>query len=119
MSHASNQHIILSHKASLSVLCYMMSVEMNMMSVDVSRKMRSVLQWIAAIALFLLIAYLPETTASKFSDGVTQRINVSLPTSNCTHISCFTWSECLVGPSQCFSSHSNVTLLSGEYPLHQ
>ena len=99
-----------SHKASLSVLCYVMSVE-------ISRKM-PVLQWIVAIAILVSITYLPEAS-SEFGDGDTRRINVSLPTSDCTHPSCFTWSECLKDPSQCFSSHSNVTMLPGEYLLHQ
>ena len=83
-----------------------------------SRKMMSLLQWIVAIAILVSVTYLPGAS-SEFSDGVTQRINVSLPNSDCTHPSCFTWSECLMDPSQCFSSYSNVTLLPGEYPLHQ
>ena len=89
------------------------------MSVEISRKMTSVLQWIVAIAIFTSITCLREATASELSDGDTRRITVSLPTSDCTQPSCFTWSECLMDPSQCFSSHSNVTMLPGEYPLHQ
>ena len=104
-------HLSSSHIASLSVLCYVMSV-------DVSRRMRPVLQQIVAIITLISGTYLHEASC-EFSDGDTQRINVSLPTSECTHPSCFTWSECLMDPSQCFSSHSNVTLLPGEYPLHQ
>ena len=83
-----------------------------------SRKMMSLLQWIVAIAILVSVTYLPGAS-SELSDGVTQHINVSLSNSDCTHPSCFTWSEYLMDPSQCFSSYSNVTLLPGEYPLHQ
>ena len=91
---------------------------MYVLSANVSRKMMPVLQWIVGITILISVTYLPGAS-SELSDGVTQHINVSLPTTDCTHPSCFTWSECLMDPSQCFSSHSNVTLLPGEYPLHQ
>ena len=38
---------------------------------------------------------------------------------DCKSPSCLTWSQCLADPSQCFTSHTTVTMQPGEYILHE
>ena len=73
-----------------------------------------VLHW---TILFTLIVANEKEAGSAF----TARTITSSPTPNCQNINvpCLTWSECLANLSQCFSSHTNVTLLPGEYILHE
>ena len=51
--------------------------------------------------------------------GLTVRTIVSSPAPDCHSPSCLTWSQCLEDSSQCFTSHTNVTMLCGEYILHE
>ena len=44
---------------------------------------------------------------------------VPSPTDCRSLASCLTWSQCLSDTSQCFTSHTNVTMLRGEYILHE
>ena len=53
------------------------------------------------------------------TSGFTTRTIVPLPTPDCKSPSCLTWSQCLADPSQCFTSHTTVTILQGEYILHE
>ena len=51
---------------------------------------------------------------------LTVRTIVPSPTTDCqSPASCLTWSQCLSDTSQCFTSHTNVTMLRGEYILHE
>ena len=52
------------------------------------------------------------------TNGHTARTIVPSPTPNCWSSSCLTWSQCLADPSQCFTSHTTVIMLPGEYILH-
>ena len=51
--------------------------------------------------------------------GYRARIIVPSPTPDCWSPSCLTWSQCLADPAQCFTSHTTVTMLDGEYILHE
>ena len=52
--------------------------------------------------------------------NLTERTIVPTSTTDCwSPASCLTWSQCLADPSQCFTSHTTVTMLSGEYILHE
>ena len=54
------------------------------------------------------------------ASGLTACSIVPSPTPDCKSPSCLTWSsQCLADPSQCFTSHTTVTLLHGEYILHE
>ena len=53
------------------------------------------------------------------SSGLTARTIVPSPRPDCWSPSCLTWSQCLADPSQCFTSHTTVTMLPGEYILHE
>ena len=44
---------------------------------------------------------------------------VPSPTDCQSLASCLTWSQCLSDTSQCFTSHTTVTMLRGEYILHE
>ena len=50
---------------------------------------------------------------------LTVRTVVPSPTDCRSLASCLTWSQCLGKTSQCFTSHTNVTMLRGEYILHE
>ena len=50
---------------------------------------------------------------------LTVRTIVPSPTDCRSLASCLTWSQCLWNTSQCFTSHTNVTMLRGEYILHE
>ena len=50
---------------------------------------------------------------------LTVRTIVLSPTDCRSLASCLTWSQCLADTSQCFTSHTNVTMLRGEYILHE
>ena len=50
---------------------------------------------------------------------LTVRTIVPLPTDCWSPASCLMWSQCLSDTSQCFTSHTNVTMLRGEYILHE
>ena len=53
------------------------------------------------------------------TSGFTERTIVPSSTPDCWSPSCLTWSQCLADPSQCFTSHTTVTILQGEYVLHE
>ena len=53
------------------------------------------------------------------TSGLTVRTIVSSPAPDCQSPSCLTWSQCLEDSSQCFTSHTTVTMLCGEYILHE
>ena len=54
------------------------------------------------------------------TSGLTERTIVPSSTTECrSPASCLTWSQCLADPSQCFTSHTTVTMLRGEYILHE
>ena len=54
------------------------------------------------------------------TSGLTERTIVPSSTTECWNpASCLTWSQCLADPSQCFTSHTTVTMLRGEYILHE
>ena len=54
------------------------------------------------------------------TSDLTERTIVPSSTTECwSPASCLTWSQCLADPSQCFTSHTVVTMLRGEYILHE
>ena len=53
------------------------------------------------------------------ASSLTARTIVPSPTPDCWSPSCLTWSQCLADPSQCFTSHTTVTMIPGEYILHE
>ena len=53
------------------------------------------------------------------SGGLRVRTIVPSPTDCRSLASCLTWSQCLSDTSQCFTSHTTVTMLRGEYILHE
>ena len=53
------------------------------------------------------------------TSGFTERTIVPSSTPDCQSPSCLTWSQCLADSSQCFTSHTTVTILQGEYILHE
>ena len=53
------------------------------------------------------------------TSGLTARTIVPSPTPDCWSPSCLTWSQCPADPSQCFTSHTTVTMLGGDYILHE
>ena len=50
---------------------------------------------------------------------LTVRTIVPSPTDCRSLVSCLTWSQCLSDTSQCFTSHTTVTMHGGEYILHE
>ena len=50
---------------------------------------------------------------------LTVRTIVPSPTTDCWSPSCLTWSQCLADTTQCFTSHTTVTMTQGEYILHK
>ena len=53
------------------------------------------------------------------TSGLTEHTIVPSPTTECWSPSCLTWSQCLADSSQCFTSHTTVTMLRGQYILHE
>ena len=53
------------------------------------------------------------------TSGLTERTIVPSSTTECSSPSCVTWSQCLADTSQCFTSHTTVIMLHGEYILHE
>ena len=53
------------------------------------------------------------------TSGFTERTIVPSSTTECWSPSCLTWSQCLADTSQCFTSHTTVIMLHGEYILHE
>ena len=54
------------------------------------------------------------------TNGLTVRTIVPSSTTECwSPASCLTWSQCLEDSSQCFTSYTTVTMLRGEYILHE
>ena len=53
------------------------------------------------------------------TSGLTEHTIVPSPTTDCRSPSCLTWSQCLADTSQCFTSHTTVMMLHGEYILHE
>ena len=53
------------------------------------------------------------------TSNLTERTIIPSPTTECWSPSCLTWSQCLADPSQCFTSHTTVTIKQGEYDLHK
>ena len=53
------------------------------------------------------------------TSGLTVRTIVPSPAPDCWSPSCLTWSQCLADSSQCFTSHTTVTMLHSEYILHE
>ena len=77
------------------------------------------LYWTVIIVLTISVASVVSESQVGAS-GLTARIIVPSPTPNCQSPSaCLTWSQCLANSSQCFTSHTIVTMLSGEYILHE
>ena len=54
------------------------------------------------------------------TNDLTERTIVPSSTTKCwSPASCLMWSQCLADTSQCFTSHTTVTMLPGEYILHE
>ena len=53
------------------------------------------------------------------TNDLTEHTIVPSSTTECWSPSCLTWSHCLEDTSQCFTSHTTVTMLRGEYILHE
>ena len=54
------------------------------------------------------------------TNDLTERTIVPSSTTECwSPASCLTWSQCLADTSQCFTSYMTVTMLCGEYRLHE
>ena len=75
--------------------------------------------WPVIIVLTLSVADVVSESQVGTS-GLTERTIVPSSTTECS-ASCLTWSQCVADPSQCFciTSHTNVTMLPGEYILHE
>ena len=76
------------------------------------------LYWLVIIVLSVSVASVVSESQVGTS-GLTARTIVPSPTSDCRSPSCLTWSQCLADASQCFTSHTTVTMLPGEYILHE
>ena len=76
------------------------------------------LHWPVAIVLTISVASVVSESQVGTS-GLTARTIVPSPTPDCRSPSCLTWSQCLANSSQCFTSHTTVTMLTGEYFLHE
>ena len=76
------------------------------------------LYWPVIIVLSISVANVVSESQGGTS-GLTARTIVPSPTPDCWSPSCLTWSQCLADPSQCFTSHTTVTMLPGEYRLHE
>ena len=76
------------------------------------------LYWLVITVLSISVANVVSESQLGTS-GLTARTIVPSPTPDCWSPSCLTWSQCLVDPSQCFTSHTTVTMLPGEYILHE
>ena len=74
--------------------------------------------WSVIIVLSISVASVVSESQVGTS-GLTARTIVPLPTPDCWSPSCLTWSQCQADPSQCFTSHTTVTMLGGEYILHE
>ena len=84
------------------------------------------LQKMFLLFLPVIIIVLSVSVASVVSEpqvgtsGLTERTIVPSSTTKCwSPASCLMWSQCLADPSQCFTSHTTVTMLLGEYILHE
>ena len=88
-----------------------------MWQIVVLRKM-PLLYWSVIIVLSISVASVVSESQVGTS-GLTARTIVPSPTPDCWSPSCLTWSQCLADPSQCFTSHTTVTMLPGEYILHE
>ena len=75
------------------------------------------LYWSVIIVLSVSIANVVSESRVGTS-GLIARTIVPSPKPDCWGPSCLTWSQCLLDPSQCFTSHTTVTMLHGEYILH-
>ena len=84
----------------------------------VLQKMPSLYYWRVIIVLSTSVASVVSESQVGTS-GLTARTIVPSPTPDCWSPSCLTWSQCLADPSQCFTSHTTVTMLPGEYILHE
>ena len=76
------------------------------------------LYWPVIIVLSISVASVVSELQVDTS-GLTARTIVPSPTPDCWSPSCLTWSQCLADPAQCFTSHTTVTMLHGEYILHE
>ena len=89
--------------------------------------MWQIIMWQKMLLLFwLVILLLSVSVADVVSEpqvgtsGLTVRTIVPSPTTDCrSPASCLTWSQCLEDTSQCFTSHTTVTMHGGEYILHK
>ena len=89
---------------------------MCMWKVAVLQKML-LLYWRVIIVLNISVASVV-IESQVGTSGLIARTIVPLPTPDCWSPSCLTWSQCLLDLSQCFTSHTTVTMLHGEYILH-
>ena len=74
--------------------------------------------WPVTIVLSVSVANVvsePQVSTS----SLTEHTIVPSPAPDCQSPSCLTWSQCLADSSQCFTSHTTVTMLCGEYILHE
>ena len=76
------------------------------------------LYWSVIIVLSVAVANVVSELQVGAS-GLTARTIVPSLTPDCQSPSCLTWSQCLVDPSQCFTSQTTVTMLPDEYILHE
>ena len=74
--------------------------------------------WLDSFVLSILVTTVVSESQVGTS-GLTARTIVPSPTPDCQSPSCLTWSQCLADPSQCFTSHTTVIILQGEYILHE
>ena len=73
------------------------------------------LYWLVIIILSISAA----SVVSESEVGLIAHTIVPSPTPDCWSPSCLTWLQCLADPSQCFTSHTTVTMQPGEYILHE
>ena len=72
-----------------------------------------------SVGIVLSISFATVVSVSQVgTSGLTARIIVPSPRPDCQSPSCLMWSQCLADPSQCFTSHTTVTMQPGEYILH-
>ena len=75
--------------------------------------------WPVIIVLSVLVADVVSESQVGTS-GLTECTIVPSSTTECwSPASCLTWAQCLADISQCFTSHTTVTILRGEYILHE
>ena len=71
--------------------------------------------WLAIIVLSISVA----SVVSESEVGLNAHTIAPSLTPDCWSPSCLTWSQCLADTSRCLTSHTTITILQGEYILHE